>query len=115
MFCLRYVKIGLFVCLSIFSIILSSCVVTSIYDDWPSGEWRSEDNTIILDMDTRLGTAEINGNDDGAYFGVKSYGDSEDLLVNTTEPYSGTVKLKYDPEVLRITAEGDWNVTLNWN
>lgn len=62
MFCLRYVKIGLFVCLSIFSIILSSCVVTSIYDDWPSGEWRSEDNTIILDMDTRLGTAEINGN-----------------------------------------------------
>lgn len=75
--------------------------------------YGSGDNVVIMYPGAQ--TAVINGNDEGTYFGVKSYGDSEDLLVNTTEPYSGRVKLKYDPEVLRITAEGDWNVTLNWD
>lgn len=86
-----------------------SCDVIETSDTY----YGSGDNVVLMYIGAQ--TAEINGNDDGAYFGVKSYGDSEDLLVNTTEPYSGTVKLKYDPEVLRITAEGDWNVTLNWN
>lgn len=55
--------------------------------------------------------ATITGNDEGRYFGVKSYGrSSDDLMVNTTEKYDGTVMIKGDPIVLAITATGAWTI-----
>lgn len=74
------------------------------------------DSVVLLNFDAAL--AEIEGNSAGRYFGVKSYGDSKNLLyqnlmVNTTEPYSGTVMMKYDPYILVITAAGDWSITLS--
>lgn len=59
-------------------------------------------------------TATITGNENGAYFGVVSYGSSgNSLLVNEAEPYSGTVMLSGDPMILAITAEGDWSITMD--
>ena len=50
----RYIKLGLIV---IFTLLLTACSVnyTRYYDDWPDGEWISNDHKIYLDMDTRMG------------------------------------------------------------
>ena len=59
-------------------------------------------------------TATISGNTDSVHFAVWSYGaDTIELLVNTTDEYSGTVMLKGDPVFLSVTAVGDWEVKLN--
>lgn len=59
-------------------------------------------------------TATISGNSDSRYFAVISYGtDSIDLMVNTTDEYSGTVMLKGTPVFIAVTAVGDWEIKLN--
>lgn len=59
-------------------------------------------------------TAKITGNAGGHYFGVHAYGaTSTDLLVNTTDPYEGTVMLKSNPILVAVTAVDDWSFTLN--
>jgi len=56
-------------------------------------------------------TAEITGNSDAHHFAVKSYGDTaNELLVNTTDPYEGTVMLKGKPFLLVITSESNWTI-----
>lgn len=54
----------------------------------------------------------ITGNKGGRHFGVTGYGDSDwDLMVNTTDPYEGTVRLpKGDFVVLEINAIGNWEI-----
>jgi len=56
--------------------------------------------------------ATISGNADGNYFGVYSYGSSLDLLVNTTDPYDGTVLMDGDALVIEVQADGDWSITV---
>lgn len=66
-------------------------------------------------MTNKVGTtASISGNADAHHFAVKSwsYNDS-DLLVNTSDPYEGTVMLKFDPTLVEINAEGDWTITFD--
>jgi len=59
-------------------------------------------------------TADISGNSAGRHFAVKAYGeDGGDLLVNTTDPYEGTVMLHVTPILIVVTAEGDWTITFN--
>lgn len=59
-------------------------------------------------------TATISGNSDSRYFAVISYGtDSIDMMVNTTDEYSGTVMLNGTPVFIAVTAVGDWEVKLN--
>ena len=56
-------------------------------------------------------TAAVEGNADGKHFAVKGYiGDRSDLMVNTTDPYSGTVMVKPDTELISVDAEGDWSI-----
>ena len=54
--------------------------------------------------------AHIKGNEQARHFSVKGYGSSSDLLVNTTDPYEGTVILANDTIVLDITASGAWSI-----
>lgn len=56
--------------------------------------------------------AKITGNSGSNHFAVKGYGDYYDLLVNTLDPYSGTVRLERNIVVLTITAEGSWQITV---
>jgi hypothetical protein len=59
-------------------------------------------------------TATIEGNSGNRHFAVKSYGASrDDLLVNTTDAYSGNVLLKGDPIVLEVIAAGEWSITFS--
>lgn len=56
-------------------------------------------------------TADVVGNSDSHHFAVKTLGDEmNELLVNTTEPYTGTVMLKGKPFLLIITSESDWEI-----
>jgi hypothetical protein len=58
-------------------------------------------------------TATIVGNDNARYFGVFAWGDQfYDLLVNTSDPYSGKVILKAGMAVFEVRAEGPWSITV---
>ena len=97
-----------------------------------TGEWRIEirpligcdtitvgepykstgDAVLIVSGDAK--TADIYGNARAAYFGVHAIGaGSADLLVNTTEEYSGTVKCKNNPQVIVVSASDEWGIRLN--
>jgi hypothetical protein len=68
-------------------------------------------DTIIL-VKSYGTTATIDGNAASRHFAVKSYGAEQDnLMVNTTDPYSGTVMLKGAPVILEITCDDDWSIT----
>lgn len=59
-------------------------------------------------------TAHITGNAGATYFGVKTCGTiSNELLVNTDDPYDGTVLMKGDPYLMAIRAADDWTIELN--
>ena len=58
-------------------------------------------------------TAHIQGNNEENFFAVKTYGLTDtELLVNTTDPYDGTVKCKGEPLMMEIIADGSWSVEL---
>jgi hypothetical protein len=54
--------------------------------------------------------ANIKGNEQSRHFAVKGYGARADLLVNTTDPYEGTVILADDIVVIQFTAVGPWSM-----
>lgn len=60
--------------------------------------------------------AIIEGNAGSSHFAVFSYGSGGlNLLVNTTDPYSGTVILEDGVLYLEITAEGSWSIGITAN
>lgn len=70
-------------------------------------------DSVIL-IESYGATATISGNSVLAHFAVKSYGnEGNELLVNTTDLYEGTVMLKEDPFILVINSEGEWAITFN--
>lgn len=68
------------------------------------------DNIVLVNYEAS--TAQIEGNSGARHFAVKSYGNRTNLMVNTTDVYSGTVMVKDQPFMLEITAVGDWSITL---
>ena len=68
-------------------------------------------DSIVL-IDTPATMATIKGNDAEKHFAMKSYGDRKNLMVNTTDVYSGTVMVKYNPSILEVNAVGDWSIIL---
>lgn len=74
------------------------------------------DEVILIDPSAGAPTtAAVTGNAGGNYFGVVPYDADIDRmisLINTTDPYSGTVLLKGSPALLRLEAVGDWSITL---
>lgn len=59
-------------------------------------------------------TADISGNADAHHFAVKAHSETTtDLLVNTTDPYEGTVLLRDKFFVVEVTAESPWTFTLS--
>ncbi len=84
--------------------------------DWMSeGETRTGTGDAVFAISGGR-TADIEGNADGRHFAVISYdgyGEYDDLLVNTTEPYSGTVRLGNDATIITVNAASSWSFTLN--
>lgn len=56
--------------------------------------------------------ANIKGNAEGRFFAVTSYGVGVDLLVNTTDPYDGTVLVNPDASILEVNATGEWSIEI---
>lgn len=46
------------------------------------------------------------------YFSVITYGSGFDLLVNTVDPYSGTVRIDPGSTVMTVHAVGGWSISL---
>ncbi len=78
------------------------------------GETYSGSGDFILVAANPGSTAMITGNPDSHHFAVIGVGHGVyDLLVNTTDVYSGTVKLNPNTSGFIVTAVGDWTITLN--
>lgn len=66
----------------------------------------------ILIVEGSPSTATISGNEAAKHFAVKAHGSRSNLLVNTTDPYEGTTKVKSDALVIEVKAQGAWQITL---
>ena len=69
-----------------------------------------DDAVLLLPSDCR--SAIINGNTMSRYFSVITYGSGSDLLVNTVDPYSGTVRIDPGATVMTVHAVGGWSISL---
>ena len=73
-----------------------------------------EDNVTEITVKGNMGTQNLYGEQVKSYFAVKSHTPkTQELLVNATEGYSGTVNIKNDPYIIQITAVGEWSITIN--
>lgn len=89
-------------------------IVHDLYANVPNvseGEAISGFGDSVYEILSHGMTADISGNSDAHHFSVKTFGDSSnELLVNTTDPYEGTVMLKGNPFLLIINSESDWTI-----
>ena len=70
------------------------------------------DSVFLFDYDN-CKTADISGNAESRFFSVKSYGSSNNLMVNTPDPYEGTVMIKYNPSIFVVDSVGSWTIDFN--
>lgn len=78
-----------------------------------TNETYSGSGDAVLLVPTGCTSAKITGNSASHHFAVKGYGDYYNLLVNTIDPYAGTVRLERNTVVLTVTAEGSWQITVS--
>lgn len=79
-----------------------------------TGQTISGTGDSIMMVENYGTTATISGNQGANHFAVKTYGtQSNELLVNTVDPYSGTVMLNGNPVILQVNSEGEWEITFN--
>ena len=77
------------------------------------GEISGIGDDVIVLMGAGPDTATISGNSEGRYFGAFSYSQTRGLLVNTTDPYQGTVILDPETRVIEVQAVGDWKISVS--
>ena len=78
----------------------------------PVGETYSGIDDAVLLLPSDCQSAIINGNTMSRYFSVTTYGSGFDLLVNTVDPYSGTVRIDPGATVMTVHAVGGWSISL---
>lgn len=78
-----------------------------------AGLYEGMGDSVFLFDYNNCKTADITGNSESRHFAVKSYGDSNNLMVNTTDPYEGTVLIKYNPYIFVVDSEGSWTINFN--
>jgi hypothetical protein len=71
---------------------------------------REGEGDDVIFLRGKPSTATISGNEGARYFAVVAWGDWADLVVNTTDPYKGTVMLDKSTVALEIKATGAWSV-----
>ena len=81
---------------------------------YTSGDVVSGFGDDVFYVDNIGKTAEISGNANGRHFAVETWGEnSTDLLINTTDPYTGKVLVKSDAFVFIVSASDSWEITLS--
>ena len=76
------------------------------------GTYEGTDDDVIILAEGTPDLATIEGNAGGHHFAVTGWSNRRELLVNTVDPYEGTVILSSDTFALEIVAQGDWSVTV---
>lgn len=77
------------------------------------GEYAGNGDQVLI-LSGEPGTATITGNEGGGFFGVIGHGAMfPDLLVNTTEAYSGQSVVDSDVTTLVIQATGPWSIKMD--
>lgn len=77
----------------------------------PGNVGGANDDIVAVQSGGRL---QVSGNSAERHFAIWAYdatGRSLDLLVNTTDSYSGTVQVPNNTRYLQITAKGGWSLT----
>jgi hypothetical protein len=78
------------------------------------GQIEGSGDDVVLLVGGTPDLATVSGNTAERHFAVKGYGSGRPrLLVNTTDPYDGTVRLDSDTLLLEIIATGAWTVTIS--
>ena len=54
--------------------------------------------------------AKIEGNSKSSFFAVLGYNGGRDLLVNTTDPYSGSVIINSKTMIIEVKSVGSWKI-----
>lgn len=73
----------------------------------------SGSDLLRVDETVGLTTLVVLGNAEGRYFGIRPHGTRTSSLVNTTDPYDGTVKVPEGTVLFEVRATGDWELSLN--
>jgi hypothetical protein len=77
------------------------------------GDVRGAGDDVVLLQGGTPDLADITGNASSRYFGVFSYGkNGYDVLVNTTEPYQGSVMLDSETLILEVKSNDDWTISV---
>lgn len=67
----------------------------------------------VIMIEGEASAAKITGNATGRHFSVTGYGDNRpNLMVNTTDPYDGRVRVASGTDFLEITAVDEWEIAL---
>lgn len=92
------------------SVTLSDLKTMPSFSDGPAHTGKGD---AVLVYRGAAGIGTINGNRGGDYFGVKYYGsDTSDSLVNTTDPYAGSVPWPAGVAIVVVTATGPWSIAV---
>lgn len=77
----------------------------------PAPATGAGDAVLVYQGASGIGT--IKGNSGSRYFGVRVYTGSDDnSLVNTTDPYTGSVPWPAGPAIVVVTATGGWSISV---
>ena len=81
----------------------------------PTGSGIAGKGDAVFITDGFAKIAEISGNSSGNHFAVIAYGNRGELLVNTTDSYSGKVMVdtKNDAGVYEVKCESEWEIKLS--
>jgi len=74
------------------------------------GSIKGKGDEVFLLMDDIPDLAKITGNAKSNHFAVLGYNGGRDLLVNTTEPYEGTVILNKSTFIIEVIAVDNWAI-----
>ena len=77
------------------------------------GSIEGKDDEVFIVTGGIPDLAKINGNNSSNYFGVLAYNGGRDLLVNTTDPYDGTVMLNNKTIIIEVIAIDGWSIEIN--
>ena len=78
------------------------------------GVIKGNGDEIIVLTGGNADTAHIVGNQADKLFSVRAYGENGiDTLINTTDPYEGTISLENGIFLLEIKAVGEWTIEID--
>lgn len=89
--------------------------ISAAHTLWVPGSLSGSGDDVIVLAGNTPDLATISGNSVSHHFAVIGYGSSGnylDLLVNTIDPYEGTVMLDRTTHFLEIDAEGQWVISI---